>query len=175
MRNGSHHYGGPFGATTHVVVGGGGASLASFSPVRAKWSYVQDHDHGFVKLTAFNHSTLLFEYKRSRDGRVYDHFMISHDYRDILACTFDSCQGTTLASWIELLGIVLMSPTMKVYCVLEISMMIEMACFSLQVLSFMYLYMKILHTLLFDMFAWSNRHCHTTRQSQMPTLVLLLK
>ncbi|KAG1341936.1 Nucleotide pyrophosphatase/phosphodiesterase [Cocos nucifera] len=98
VRNGSHHYSGPFGATTHVVVGGGGASLADFAPVRAKWSYVRDHDYGFVKLTAFNHSTLLFEYKKSSNGRVHDHFTISRDYRDILACTIDGCQGTTLAS-----------------------------------------------------------------------------
>ncbi|XP_072951261.1 probable inactive purple acid phosphatase 1 [Typha angustifolia] len=98
IRNGSHHYGGPFKATTHVVVGGGGCSLASFSPIRTRWSYYQDFDYGFVKLTAFNHSTLLLEYKKSSDGRVYDHFTISRDYRDILTCTVDSCSKTTLAS-----------------------------------------------------------------------------
>ncbi|CAL9184322.1 probable inactive purple acid phosphatase 1 [Musa acuminata AAA Group] len=98
IRNGSNYYSGPFEATTHVVVGGGGASLADFTTVRARWSYYQDHDYGFVKLTAFNHSMLLLEYKRSSDGRVYDHFIISRDYRDVLGCAVDSCSRTTLAS-----------------------------------------------------------------------------
>ncbi|WOL01450.1 putative inactive purple acid phosphatase 1 [Canna indica] len=98
VQNGSNFYGGPFEATTHVVVGGGGASLADFTTVRARWSYFQDHDYGFVKLTAFNHSTLLLEYKKSSDGKVYDHFIISRDYLDILGCTVDSCSRTTLAS-----------------------------------------------------------------------------
>ncbi|THU58725.1 hypothetical protein C4D60_Mb03t17450 [Musa balbisiana] len=98
IRNGSNYYSGPFEATTHVVVGGGGASLADFTTVRARWSYFQDHDYGFAKLTAFNHSMLLLEYKRSSDGRVYDHFIISRDYRDVLGCAVDSCSRTTLAS-----------------------------------------------------------------------------
>ncbi|KAG1347799.1 Nucleotide pyrophosphatase/phosphodiesterase [Cocos nucifera] len=98
LRKASHHYSGPFAATTHVVVGGGGASLATFSSIRTHWSYFQDFDFGFVKLTAFNHSSLLFEYKKSSDGRVYDYFTISRDYRDILACTVDSCSRTTLAT-----------------------------------------------------------------------------
>jgi acid phosphatase type 7 len=55
-------------------------------------------DHGFVKLTAFNHSAMLFEYKKSRDGEVYDRFTISRDYRDVLACGVDNCPRTTLAS-----------------------------------------------------------------------------
>lgn len=84
--------------TIHAVVGGGGASLAEFAPINTTWSIFKDHDFGFVKLTAFDHSNLLFEYKRSNDGQVYDSFKISKDYRDILACTVDSCQPTTLAS-----------------------------------------------------------------------------
>lgn len=80
-----------------MVAGGGGASLAEFSSVETKWSLVKDFDYGFVKLTAFDHSNLLFEYKKSRDGKVYDSFRISRDYRDILACTFDGCPSTTLA------------------------------------------------------------------------------
>ncbi|KAM0937488.1 putative phosphodiesterase I [Dioscorea sansibarensis] len=98
MRNASNLYTGPFAATTHVVVGGGGASLAEFTKPRTQWSYFQDFDYGFVKLTAFNDSTLLFEYKKSSDGKVYDHFIIARDYRDILACAFDSCPRTTLAT-----------------------------------------------------------------------------
>lgn len=98
MQKGSNHYTGPFSATTHVVVGGGGASLADYTATRAKWSYFRDHDFGFVKLTAFNHSMLLLEYKKSSDGKVYDHFTISRDYSDILACTVGSCPSTTLAS-----------------------------------------------------------------------------
>jgi hypothetical protein len=96
--NASDHYNGPFKATTHVVVGGGGASLSEFTTSKIKWSHYTDFDFGFVKLTAFNHSSMLFEYKKSRDGNVYDHFTISRDYRDILACSVDNCPRTTLAT-----------------------------------------------------------------------------
>jgi len=92
------HYSGTFNATIHVVAGGGGSHLSNFSQVNTKWSLYRDYDFGFVKLTAFNHSSLLFEYKKSRDGNVYDSFSISRDYRDILACVHDSCEASTLAS-----------------------------------------------------------------------------
>ncbi|XP_015894892.3 probable inactive purple acid phosphatase 1 [Ziziphus jujuba] len=95
--NEKKYYKGTLNGTIHVVAGGGGASLAEFSSVETKWSLVKDFDYGFVKLTAFDHSNLLFEYKKSRDGKVYDSFRISRDYRDILACTFDGCPSTTLA------------------------------------------------------------------------------
>lgn len=92
------HYSGSIGGTIHVVVGGGGSHLSDFSELQTKWSLFKDHDWGFVKLTAFNHSSLLFEYKKSRDGNVYDSFTISRDYRDVLACVNDACEATTLAS-----------------------------------------------------------------------------
>nr|AGT16010.1 hypothetical protein SHCRBa_246_L12_R_180 [Saccharum hybrid cultivar R570] len=98
VAKGSDIYTGAFTATTHVVVGGGGASLADYTAVRARWSHVQDRDFGFAKLTAFNHTTLLFEYKKSRDGSVHDDFTVSRDYRDVLACGVDNCPSTTLAS-----------------------------------------------------------------------------
>ncbi|KAJ8774603.1 hypothetical protein K2173_017049 [Erythroxylum novogranatense] len=93
-----HYYTGALNGTIHVVAGGAGASLSEFTSVPTSWSLYRDYDHGFVKLTAFDHSNLLFEYKKSRDGKVYDSFRISRDYRDILACTVDSCPSTTLAS-----------------------------------------------------------------------------
>ncbi|KAF3333942.1 nucleotide pyrophosphatase/phosphodiesterase isoform X1 [Carex littledalei] len=99
QEDGSNFYTGPFTATTHVVVGGAGAYLTTFikdDPVQ--WSFYRDFDFGFVKLTAFNHTTLRFEYKKSSDGNVYDHFTISRDYKDVLACAFDSCPRTTLAT-----------------------------------------------------------------------------
>nr|DAD35248.1 TPA_asm: hypothetical protein HUJ06_005888 [Nelumbo nucifera] len=46
----------------------------------------------------FDHSNLLFEYKNSSDGKVYDSFRISRDYRNIMACSVDSCPSMTLAS-----------------------------------------------------------------------------
>ncbi|XP_010258053.1 PREDICTED: probable inactive purple acid phosphatase 1 [Nelumbo nucifera] len=92
------HYQGPLNGTIHVVAGGGGASLADFTTIQTKWNYYKDHDFGFIKLTAFDHSNLLFEYKKSSDGKVYDSFRISRDYRDILACSVDSCPSMTLAS-----------------------------------------------------------------------------
>ena len=97
--NASHHYRDAIAETTHVVVGGGGACLSTFSKVQTLWSYFQEF--GFVKLTAFNNSSQLFEYKKSSDGRVYDHFTISRDYHDILVCTVDSC-SSRLATWASL-------------------------------------------------------------------------
>lgn len=92
-------YSGTFNATIHVVAGGGGSHLSDFTTLQTSWSFFKDYDFGFVKLTAFNHSTLLFEYKKSRDGKVYDQFWIHRDYRDILGCdTIGSCPSTTLAS-----------------------------------------------------------------------------
>ncbi|KAL2347040.1 hypothetical protein Fmac_001040 [Flemingia macrophylla] len=93
-----HHYSGTVNGTIHVVVGGGGSHLSDFSSVPPVWSLYRDLDFGFGKLTAFNHSYLLFEYKRSSDGKVYDFFTISRDYRDVLACVHDGCEKTTLAS-----------------------------------------------------------------------------
>ncbi|PIA57728.1 hypothetical protein AQUCO_00600449v1 [Aquilegia coerulea] len=92
------NYKGPLNGTIHVVAGGGGAGLADFTTLQTTWSIFKDHDFGFIKLTAFDHSNLLFEYKKSSDGKVYDSFTISRDYRDILACAVDSCPSTTLAS-----------------------------------------------------------------------------
>lgn len=93
-----HNYKGALNGTIHIVAGGGGASLSTFTSLKTKWSIFKDYDYGFVKLTAYNHSTLLFEYKKSRDGKVYDSFKISRDYKDILACTMDSCPRATMAS-----------------------------------------------------------------------------
>ncbi|KAI3861809.1 hypothetical protein MKX03_027414, partial [Papaver bracteatum] len=84
--------------TIHVVAGGGGAGLPKFTTLKTKWSLFQDYDFGFLKLTAFDHSNLLFECEKSSDGNVYDSFTISRDYRDILACTVDSCPSMTMAS-----------------------------------------------------------------------------
>ncbi|KAJ4960090.1 hypothetical protein NE237_020000 [Protea cynaroides] len=89
---------GTLNGTIHVVAGGGGQGLDDFSPVNTTWSVYKDHDWGFVKLTAFNYTTLLFEYKKSRDGLVYDSFTIHRNYSSIVPCTFDSCPLTTLAT-----------------------------------------------------------------------------
>ncbi|KAM7274930.1 hypothetical protein ACFE04_016796 [Oxalis oulophora] len=92
-----HEYSGTVNGTIHVVVGGGGSHLSNYSQVIPNWSLYRDYDYGFVKLTAFDHSSLLFEYKKSRDGKVYDSFSISRDYRDVLACVHDGCEPTTSA------------------------------------------------------------------------------
>ena len=94
-----HYYKGPLNGTIHAVAGGGGASLTQFTTLQTKWSFFRDYDSGFIKLTAFDHSNLLFEYRKSSDGKVYESFRISWDYRDILAYTVDSCPSMTLASW----------------------------------------------------------------------------
>lgn len=73
-------YSGRVNGTIHVVVGGGGSHLSKFSDDVPSWSIYRDYDYGFVKMTAFNHSSLLFEYKKSSDGKVYDSFTIYKDY-----------------------------------------------------------------------------------------------
>ncbi|XP_031271840.1 probable inactive purple acid phosphatase 27 [Pistacia vera] len=93
-----YHYSGTVNGTIHIVVGGGGSHFSDFGPLQPSWSLYSDSDYGFVKLTAFNHSSLLFEYKKSSDGQVYDSFTISRDYRDVLACVQDGCEPVTLAS-----------------------------------------------------------------------------
>ncbi|CAN6477187.1 unnamed protein product [Victoria cruziana] len=98
MSSEKSHYTGPLNGTIHVVVGGGGSHLSEFTTLQTSWSLYKDYDFGFVKLTAFNHSSLLFEYRKSSDGRVYDSFTINRNYRDILACTIDSCPRTIMAS-----------------------------------------------------------------------------
>ncbi|XP_040946151.1 probable inactive purple acid phosphatase 27 isoform X1 [Gossypium hirsutum] len=98
MHVGKSHYSGTVNGTIHVVVGGGGSHLSAFGPTQTSWSLYKDSDFGFVKLTAYNHSSLLFEYKKSSDGNVYDSFTISRDYRDVLACVHDGCEPTTLGS-----------------------------------------------------------------------------
>lgn len=95
-RKEKNSYIGPLNGTIHVVAGGAGARLHRYAAVNTTWSIYKDYDYGFVKLTAFNHSSLLFEYKKSRDGKVYDSFTISRNYRDILTCSLDSCPPKTL-------------------------------------------------------------------------------
>lgn len=62
-----------------MVAGGGGASLTQFAPVSQEWSLFRDYDYGFLKLTSSDPSKLLFEYKKSKDGKVYDSFTISRE------------------------------------------------------------------------------------------------
>jgi acid phosphatase type 7 len=81
--------------TIHVVVGGGGSHLSNFSAEVPAWSVYREEEYGFVKLTAFNYSSLLYEYKRSSDGKVYDSFTLHREYRDVLACVKGSCPPTT--------------------------------------------------------------------------------
>ncbi|XP_030938546.1 probable inactive purple acid phosphatase 27 isoform X1 [Quercus lobata] len=93
------HYSGTVNGTIHIVVGAGGYRLNSDPQLKTNWSiYTKVSGFGFGKLTALNHSSLLFEYKRSSDGEVYDSFTISRDYRDVLACVHDGCEPTTLAT-----------------------------------------------------------------------------
>lgn len=48
---------------------------------------------------SITHISCLIEYKKSSDGKVYDSFTISRDYRDV--CVHDGCEKTTLATWIS--------------------------------------------------------------------------
>ncbi|KAM7483448.1 hypothetical protein LguiB_008031 [Lonicera macranthoides] len=90
-------YSGIVNGTIHVVTGRGGSHLLKFADIQTSWGTNKDHDFGFVKLTASNHSSVLFENKKSTDGKVYDSFTISRDYGDVLACMHDDCESTTKA------------------------------------------------------------------------------
>ncbi|CAM6015305.1 unnamed protein product [Sphagnum balticum] len=102
ISNEKDHYSGTYNATIHIVAGGAGAHLSAFTTIETQWSLVQDFDHGFTKLTAFNRSSLLFEYKRSSDGLVYDQFTITREYKDVLGCDDTNlqqfCPPKTLAT-----------------------------------------------------------------------------
>ncbi|XXG78507.1 hypothetical protein AAC387_Pa08g2442 [Persea americana] len=63
------HFSGIVNGTIHAAAGGGGSHLSAFADLDTKWSIYKDYDFGFVKLTASNHTSLLFEYKKSRDGK----------------------------------------------------------------------------------------------------------
>eukprot|EP00249_Psilotum_nudum_P020507 c27734_g1_i3 orf=968-1945(+) len=95
-----NHYSGTFNATIHVVIGGGGAHLNEDSSLSTAWSVYRDVDFGFAKLSAFNHSSLLFEYKKSRDGEIYDEFWITRNPVDVMGCDSINyfCPEKTLAS-----------------------------------------------------------------------------
>ncbi|KAJ8634214.1 hypothetical protein MRB53_027550 [Persea americana] len=71
------HFSGIVNGTIHAAAGGGGSHLSAFADLDTKWSIYKDYDFGFVKLTASIHTSLLFEYKKSRDGKVYDSFTIT--------------------------------------------------------------------------------------------------
>ena len=86
MSKETSEYSGVFNATIHVVVGGGGAGLSAYTEITTSWSIFKDYDHGFGKLTAYNKSTLQFEYKKSSDGLVYDSFWIRREYKDVIGC-----------------------------------------------------------------------------------------
>ncbi|CAL5017971.1 unnamed protein product [Urochloa decumbens] len=92
------HYSGTMNGTIHVVVGGGGSHLSNFTTEVPPWSIYREMEYGFVKLTAFNYTSLLYEYKRSSDGKVYDSFTLHREYKDVLACVKDSCPPTIPAS-----------------------------------------------------------------------------
>ncbi|XP_052166743.1 nucleotide pyrophosphatase/phosphodiesterase-like [Oryza glaberrima] len=87
-------YSGAVGGTIHAVVGGGGSHLSNFTAEAPPWSVYREMDYGFVKLTAFNYTSLLYEYRRSSDGEVHDSFTVHREYRDVLACVADSCPPT---------------------------------------------------------------------------------
>ncbi|WVZ65481.1 hypothetical protein U9M48_014836 [Paspalum notatum var. saurae] len=92
-------YSGTMGGTIHAVVGTGGARLRDYSAGPwPQWSVVRDKSFGYVKLTASDHSSLRVEFIHSDDGAAHDAFNITRDYKDVLACTVDSCAPHTLAN-----------------------------------------------------------------------------
>ncbi|KAL5201042.1 hypothetical protein ABZP36_035396 [Zizania latifolia] len=95
----SSSYSGVLGGTIHVVAGTGGAKLRSYAGGEwPQWSVARNESFGYVKLTARDHSELCFEFIHSDDGAVLDAFTITRDYKDVLACTVDSCAPHTLAN-----------------------------------------------------------------------------
>lgn len=92
-------YSDSMGGTIHVVASTGGARLRDYSVGPwPQWSVVRDRSFGYVKLTATDHSSLRVEFIHSDDGAAHDAFNITRDYKDVLACTVDSCAPHTLAN-----------------------------------------------------------------------------
>ncbi|KAI9174932.1 hypothetical protein LWI28_024863 [Acer negundo] len=76
------HYSGTVNGTIHVVVGGAGSHLSKFSDVITNWSLYRDYDFGFVKMR--QHLTIHMCSMSTRRA-VMERFMISRDYKDVLA------------------------------------------------------------------------------------------
>ncbi|RLN32938.1 putative inactive purple acid phosphatase 27 [Panicum miliaceum] len=97
--DGKGSYSGTMGGTIHVVAGTGGAKLRDYSAGPwPQWSVARDKSFGYVKLTASDHSSLRVEFIHSDDGAAHDAFNITRDYKDVLACTVDSCAPHSMAS-----------------------------------------------------------------------------
>ncbi|KAB1217456.1 putative inactive purple acid phosphatase 27 [Morella rubra] len=93
------HYSGPLNGTIHVVCWMRRKPPIKLQPSDTRVeSFTEIMTLDLSILTAFSHSSLLFEYKKSRDGNVYDSFTITRDYKDVLACVHDGCEPTTLAT-----------------------------------------------------------------------------
>ncbi|CAN6211204.1 unnamed protein product [Urochloa humidicola] len=93
------NYAGALGGTIHVVAGTGGAKLRDCSAgPRPQWSVVRDKSFGYVKLTASDHTSMRVEFIHSDDGAAHDAFNITREYKDVLACTVDSCAAHTMAN-----------------------------------------------------------------------------
>ena len=83
------------------VAGTGGAKLRDYSAGPwPQWSVARDDKRfGYVKLTADDHSSLRVEFVHSDDGVAHDARSTSPgDYKDVLACTVDSCAPHSMAS-----------------------------------------------------------------------------
>ncbi|KAM0862339.1 hypothetical protein ACQ4PT_045332 [Festuca glaucescens] len=96
----SDYYSGPFKATTHVVVGGAGASISDseFTHFKYPVESLQGLRLRVRQLTAFNHSSLLLSTRRAATAMFTIISRLSRDYRDVLACSIDNCPRTTLAT-----------------------------------------------------------------------------
>lgn len=73
-------------------------NIYMFTTLNTRWSAFKHYDWGFVKLTPFNQSSLVFEYKKSKYGKAYDSFTISRDNKDVLAYVHDGYESTTLTN-----------------------------------------------------------------------------
>ena len=106
-----------------------------------------------VKLTTFNHSTLVFEYKKSSEGKVYDKFWITREYKDILGCDYiGNIPYTALAIYTgRIIPMFLHETKINVFqCPLLISKFVSATCICLWALhGFKHLDAKIICTSLF--------------------------
>ncbi|RCV12393.1 hypothetical protein SETIT_2G266200v2 [Setaria italica] len=94
--NGS--YSGTMGGTIHVVAGTGGAKLRDCSAGPRPEERGPGQELRYVKLMASDHSSLRVEFIHSNDGAAHDAFNITRDYKDVLACTVDSCAPHTMGN-----------------------------------------------------------------------------
>lgn len=64
------------GAPVHIVVGTAGKDLDHEDYMKMDWSMFCMNDYGYGRVTAYNHTTLLWQWIRSKDKALLDQVLL---------------------------------------------------------------------------------------------------